>query len=125
VIVDYFAGSGTTGHAVVTLNREDGGSRQFVLVEMGAYFTTMVRPRIAKALYSPDWKDGKTCVHDGGISALVKSFAVESYEDALNNLPSPSPVGDLLAKADGAVHDAMLRHRSRCSSESLLAHCPM
>lgn len=32
VVVDYFAGSGTTGHAVLQLNKEDGGSRQFILV---------------------------------------------------------------------------------------------
>ena len=31
VVLDFFAGSGTTGHAVMQLNREDGGSRQFIL----------------------------------------------------------------------------------------------
>ena len=35
VILDYFAGSGTTGHAVINLNREDGGKRKYILVEMG------------------------------------------------------------------------------------------
>ena len=35
VILDSFAGSGTTGQAVLALNRSDGGSRRFVLVEMG------------------------------------------------------------------------------------------
>ena len=32
-MLDYFAGSGTTGHAVINLNREDGGQRGFILVE--------------------------------------------------------------------------------------------
>jgi adenine-specific DNA-methyltransferase len=32
VILDFFAGSGTTGHAVLELNKEDGGNRQFILV---------------------------------------------------------------------------------------------
>ncbi|RMD59771.1 site-specific DNA-methyltransferase, partial [Candidatus Parcubacteria bacterium] len=40
-ILDYFAGSGTTGHAVINRNREDGGKRKFVLVEMGEYFDTV------------------------------------------------------------------------------------
>ena len=31
VILDFFAGSGTTGHAVLELNKEDGGNRQFIL----------------------------------------------------------------------------------------------
>jgi len=32
LVVDFFAGSGTTGHALMRLNREDGGNRRFVLV---------------------------------------------------------------------------------------------
>lgn len=32
IVLDFFAGSGTTGHAVLELNREDGGKRQFILV---------------------------------------------------------------------------------------------
>ena len=34
IILDSFAGSGTTGHAVLDLNKEDGGNRKFILVEM-------------------------------------------------------------------------------------------
>lgn len=33
IILDFFAGSGTTGHAVLDLNKEDGGNRRFILVE--------------------------------------------------------------------------------------------
>jgi adenine-specific DNA-methyltransferase len=39
IVVDFFAGSGTTGHAVINLNREDGGNRKYVLVEMGGTST--------------------------------------------------------------------------------------
>ena len=42
--LDYFAGSGTTGHAVINLNREDGGRRKFILVEMGEHFDTVLMP---------------------------------------------------------------------------------
>ena len=38
IILDYFAGSGTTGHAVVNLNREDGGKRKYIMVEMDDLF---------------------------------------------------------------------------------------
>jgi adenine-specific DNA-methyltransferase len=58
-VIDFFAGSGTTGHAVINLNREDSGSRKYILVEMGEYFDTVLKPRIAKVIYSTDWKDGK------------------------------------------------------------------
>ena len=32
VVMDFFAGSGTVGHAVMDLNKEDGGTRTFILV---------------------------------------------------------------------------------------------
>ena len=32
VVLDFFAGSGTTGHAVMDLNKEDGGKRKFILI---------------------------------------------------------------------------------------------
>ncbi len=34
IILDFFAGSGTTGHAVMDLNKEDGGNRKFILVQI-------------------------------------------------------------------------------------------
>jgi adenine-specific DNA-methyltransferase len=85
-VLDFFAGSGTTGHAVINLNREDDGSRKYILVEMGEYFDTVLKPRIAKVVYSVDWKDGKPQSRDTGVSQLVKYIRLESYEDTLNNL---------------------------------------
>jgi adenine-specific DNA-methyltransferase len=83
---DYFAGSGTTGHAVINLNREDQGKRKFILVEMGDYFDTVLKPRIQKVIYSSDWRDGKPTTRDSGISHCFKYIRLESYEDTLNNL---------------------------------------
>jgi len=57
--IDFFAGSGTTGHAVINLNREDGGRRKFILVEMAQHFDTVLLPRIKKVTFTPEWKDGK------------------------------------------------------------------
>jgi len=85
ICLDYFAGSGTTGHAVINLNREDGGRRKYILVEMGEYFDTVLVPRIKKVVYSKDWKDGKPVSRDG-ISHAFKVIRLESYEDTLNNL---------------------------------------
>jgi len=85
-VLDFFAGSGTTGHAVINLNREDGGKRKYILVEMGDYFDTVLKPRIAKVAYSESWKDGKPTTRDSGISHCFKYIRLESYEDTLNNL---------------------------------------
>jgi adenine-specific DNA-methyltransferase len=84
-VIDYFAGSGTTGHATIKLNREDNGNRKYILVEMGTYFNTVTKPRIQKVIYSDNWKNGKH-QDKGGISQIVKYQVLESYEDTLNNL---------------------------------------
>jgi len=85
LILDYFAGSGTTAHAVINLNREDGGNRKYILVEMGEYFDSVLKPRIQKVIYSGEWKDGKP-VSRKGSSHIFKYIRLESYEDTLNNL---------------------------------------
>lgn len=86
IILDYFAGSGTTGHAVLNLNRLDGHSRKFILIEMGEYFSNVVKPRIAKAIYSTEWKAGAPKNRTTGVSQIVKYMRLESYEDALSNI---------------------------------------
>ncbi len=84
-IVDFFAGSGTTAHAVINLNRKDDGNRKYILVEMGEHFDTVLKPRIMKAIYSKDWKGGKPVSREGS-SHMFKYIRLESYEDATNNL---------------------------------------
>ncbi|MDP0343388.1 site-specific DNA-methyltransferase [Glaesserella parasuis] len=91
ITLDYFAGSGTTAHAVINLNREDKGNRQYILVEQGEYFDTVLKPRVQKVIYSKAWKEGKPVVEDKaenlqGVPQIVKVLKLESYEDTLNNL---------------------------------------
>lgn len=82
VVLDYFAGSGTTAHAVMNLNREDGGKRKYILVEMGEHFNTVILPRIKKVAFSDSWKEGKAS-GGKGMSHFVKYYALEQYEDVL------------------------------------------
>jgi len=85
IVMDTFAGSGTTGHAVINLNREDGGKRKYILVEMGEYFESIIKPRMKKVIYSKDWKNNKPVSREGS-SHIFKYISLESYEDTLNNL---------------------------------------
>ena len=107
LILDYFAGSGTTGHATIKLNREDGGSRKYILVEMGGYFDTVTKPRIQKVIYTDSWKDGKPQDKEG-ISQLVKYQVLESYEDALNNLQLPDKPSESLLNFDAQAQEEYL-----------------
>ena len=108
IVLDYFAGSGTTGHSVADLNRLDGGTRRFALVEMGGYYDRVLIPRVKKALYSSSWRAGQAQEHSDGQSALVRCFAVESYDDALNNLPAPT--GGMFDGRPAEEADALIRY---------------
>lgn len=98
IVLDFFAGSGTTGHAVLNLNRDDGMQRKYLLVEMGDHFETTIKPRIIKLVYSAEWEKGRPTKPESGISHCVKILKVESYEDTLNNLQlrRSNEQGDLL-----------------------------
>lgn len=50
IILDSFAGSGTTAHAVLNLNKKDGGNRKFILVEMEDYADTITAERVRKVM---------------------------------------------------------------------------
>ncbi len=50
IILDSFAGSGTTAHAVLELNKEDGGNRQFILVEQEDYADTITAERVRRVI---------------------------------------------------------------------------
>lgn len=59
IIFDSFAGSGTTGHAVLDLNKKDGGNRKFVLVEVeDKVAKDITAERIKRAIKKYGYKDG-------------------------------------------------------------------
>ncbi|MFZ2361029.1 MAG: site-specific DNA-methyltransferase [Anaerolineae bacterium] len=83
LVLDYFAGSGTTAHAVINLNRNDNGERKYILIEMADYFDTVILPRVKKVAFSDQWRDGAAQSGGRGISHFVKYFTLEQYEDVL------------------------------------------
>ena len=109
-VVDFFAGSGTTAHAVIQQNREDNGQRRFALVEMEDYFDQLLLPRVKKASYAKEWAVGKPVTRDG-VSHCFKYLRLESYEDCLNNL-SLNPKGEAVAQVGNAElqRDYLLRY---------------
>lgn len=107
-VLDFFAGSGTTAHAVLNLNKEDGGNRKYILVEMGDYFDIVTKPRIQKVAYSSNWKDGKPLDTDGQ-SHIFKYMELEQYEDTLNNIEFLDRDGHVQATIFG-MSDYMLRY---------------
>ena len=50
IVLDAFAGSGTTAHAVLNLNKADGGDRKFILVEMESYAENITAERVKRVI---------------------------------------------------------------------------
>jgi adenine-specific DNA-methyltransferase len=110
LVIDFFGGSGTTGHAIINLCRR-GLHRNYILVEMGKHFETVLTPRLKRLIYSDDWKKGHPASRHTGISHCCKYLRLESYEDTLNNLRfDDGPSNSALLKNTSLKEDYMLRY---------------
>ncbi len=81
-VFDFFGGSGTTAHAVINMNRGNGGSRKYIVVEMAEYCESVILPRIKKVAFCEQWKDGKAA-GGSGVGHFMKYYDLEQYEDVL------------------------------------------
>lgn len=64
IILDSFAGSGTTAHAVLNMNKADGGNRKFILVEMMDYAESITAERVKRVI--DGYGEGKNAVEGIG-----------------------------------------------------------
>jgi adenine-specific DNA-methyltransferase len=88
LVLDPFAGSGTTGHAVLRLNATDNGQRRFILIEEGAredrYSRTLMAPRIQAAIETEGLEGGFTFETMG--RRLDRDAILELEREAISNL---------------------------------------
>ena len=109
LILDSFAGSGTTAHAVLNMNRADGGNRRFILVEMGDYADTITAERVKRVING--YGEGKKAVDGTGgsfsyyelgepllcgdvLNEKVSTDKIREYiyfTDTKSSLPEPNP----------------------------------
>ena len=64
IILDSFAGSGTTAHAVLNLNKQDGGNRKFIMIEMMDYADSITAERVKRVING--YGEGKKAVEGTG-----------------------------------------------------------
>lgn len=91
IILDSFAGSGTTAHAVLALNKEDGGNRKFILVECEDYADTITAERVRRVIRGvPGAKDAALQAGLGGTFTFCELGAAMDVDNLLKgqNLPS-------------------------------------
>ncbi len=94
IVLDSFAGSGTTAHAVLELNREDDGNRKFILIETESYADSLTAERIRRVIKGTD-QTTKKVLSDGfnesfsffelgepiEMQAILEGSHLPSYED--------------------------------------------
>ena len=124
VVLDFFAGSGTTAQAVLDVARRTQATTKFILVEMADSFDGVILPRVKKLVFSSDWKDGRPEVvpvggGSGPVLRLVKVIRLESYEDALNNIELDAAAGQMAMQFDDYLLKYMLRWEAK-RSQTLL-----
>ena len=82
-VLDFFAWSWTTWHAVMKLNKEDWWFRKFIEVELWKYFDDVTLLRTKKIQYSQNWKDWKA-VNNDWTQWIIEYTKLNQYEDWFN-----------------------------------------
>ena len=80
LVLDAFAGSGTTAHAVLNLNAADGGNRHFILIEMEDYAESITAERVRRVGGAFDFYEvGEPLFVDGDINPDVDAEKIREY----------------------------------------------
>ena len=117
IVLDSFAGSGTTAHAVLALNKEDGGNRRFILVECEDYADTITAERVRRVIKGvPSAKDESLRNGLGGTFSYFKLGKPMRKESMLTRGKLPSYerlAGYIFFTATGEEFDAAEMRRER------------
>ena len=90
IVLDSFAGSGTTAHAVLALNREDGGNRRFVLIECEDYVDSITAERVRRVIRGvPSARDEALKAGLGGTFSYFKLGRPMRQESILDGSKLP------------------------------------
>lgn len=103
IILDFMAGSGTTGHAVLELNKEDGGNRQFILCTNNEnnICTDVCYPRIKKVIEGYNNLKGEKVSGLGGNIKYFKTSFVDSEQTDKNKKKLTEQVTEMLCIKEG------------------------
>ena len=95
IILDSFAGSGTTAHAVLNMNKADGGHRKFILVEMMDYADSITAERVKRVIRG--YGEGKNAVEGtGGNFSFYDLGEPLLVGDCLNEAVAPEKIREYI-----------------------------
>lgn len=79
IVLDAFAGSGTTAHAILNMNKQDDGNRKFILVELGDYAETVTAERVRRVI--DGYGEGKNAVDGTGGSFTFYELGPQLFDE--------------------------------------------
>ncbi|MDD7141432.1 MAG: site-specific DNA-methyltransferase, partial [Phascolarctobacterium succinatutens] len=95
IVLDSFAGSGTTAHAVLNMNKADGGNRKFICIEMMDYADTITAERVKRVING--YGEGKKAVDGtGGSFSYYELGEPLLVDDKLNNAVSTEKIREYI-----------------------------
>lgn len=95
IVLDSFAGSGTTAHAVLNMNKADGGNRKFICIEMMDYADTITAERVKRVING--YGEGKKAVDGtGGNFSYYELGEPLLVDDKLNNAVSTEKIREYI-----------------------------
>jgi adenine-specific DNA-methyltransferase len=114
IILDSFAGSGTTAHAVLNLNKQDGGNRKFICIEMEDYAETITSERVKRVIKGYGTTEGingnfdfyelgqPMFLEDGSLNELV---GIEKMRQYIYYTETKTNLTPTLSKGEGAENN--------------------
>lgn len=100
IILDSFAGSGTTGHAVLNLNQRDGGNRTFILIEMMDYAESITAERVKRVITGYGEGPKATPGTGGSFSYYTLGERIFDDEGSLNPALDTATIRDYVARSE-------------------------
>ena len=95
IVLDSFAGSGTTAHAVLNMNKADGGHRKFILVEMMDYADSITAERVKRVIRG--YGEGKNAAEGtGGNFSFYDLGEPLLVGDCLNEAVAPEKIREYI-----------------------------
>lgn len=101
IILDSFAGSGTTAHAVLKLNGQDKGNRRFILIEMEEYAESITAERVRRVMSGYGEGSKPTNGLGGGFDYYTIGDPVFKEDETLNEAVGLDPIRNYVAHSEG------------------------
>jgi adenine-specific DNA-methyltransferase len=105
LILDSFAGSGTTAHATLKLNAQDGGNRRFILIEMEDYANTITAERVRRVMSGYEEGNKQVPGLGGGFDYYTIGEPIFNPDDTLNEAVGIVVIRNYVAYSEGIPNE--------------------